>query len=228
MSRQATGGIETKRLADGTVTFELRFRARGRRESLTLHERAPCDCGCGGGWDERSARRELANTLARIRAGVWTRGDEHPRVAAHEASASARIPTFHEYASYWLQAKTDGGLGERPIAANPRSDYLWRLRAHLLPYFGTTRLDAIDPEMCLAFKAHKIREAGELRDARAAGADLRDDRGRRIVPLGPASIRKLLDALAAILDDAVEDVYIARNPARGKRMRVRVPKPPRS
>ena len=228
MSRHASGGIETKRLADGTVAFELRFRARGRRESVTLHERPLCDCGCGGGWDERSARRELANTLARVRAGVWIRDAQHPRVAAHDAAAAAAIPTFHEYASYWLQAKTDGVLGDKRIAANTRSDYLWRLRAHLLPYFGTTRLDAIDPEMCLAFKAHKIRQAGELRDAIAAGADLRDERGRRVVPLGAASIRKLLDALAAILDDAVEDGYIARNPARGKRMRVRVPKPPRS
>ena len=47
-------------------------------------------------------------------------------------------------------------------------------------------------------------------------------------PLGPASIRKLLDTLAAILDDAVEDGHIERNPARGNRMRIRVPKPSRS
>jgi hypothetical protein len=62
----------------------------------------------------------------------------------------------------------------------------------------------------------------------AAGADLRDARGRRLVPLGPASIRKLIDTLAAILDDAIEDGHIDRNPARGKRMRVRVPKPRRT
>jgi hypothetical protein len=48
------------------------------------------------------------------------------------------------------------------------------------------------------------------------------------VPLGPSSIRKLIDALATILEDAVEDELIDRNPARGKRMRVRVPKPSRS
>ena len=48
------------------------------------------------------------------------------------------------------------------------------------------------------------------------------------VPLGPASIRKLLDTLAAILGDAVEDGHIDRNPAQGRRLRVRVPKPPRT
>jgi integrase len=94
--------------------------------------------------------------------------------------------------------------------------------------FAAHRLDAIDRELCLAFKAHKLREEAELRAAIAAGADLRDRRGRRIVPLGPSSIRKLIDALATILDDAVEDELIDRNPARGKRMRVRVPKPSRS
>lgn len=62
-----------------------------------------------------------------------------------------------------------------------------------------------------------------MRGAIATGADLRDRRGRRVVPLGPSSIRKLLDTLAAILDDAIEDGHLDRNPARGKRMRLRVP-----
>jgi integrase len=48
------------------------------------------------------------------------------------------------------------------------------------------------------------------------------------VPLSASSIRKLIGLLAAILDDAFEDELIERNPARGKRMRVRVPKPDRS
>ena len=64
----------------------------------------------------------------------------------------------------------------------------------------------------------------KLRAALAAGADLRDRRGRRVQPLGPSSIRKLIDMLAAILEEAVEDGLLERNPARGKRMKVRVPK----
>src|SRR5947208_80234 len=83
---------------------------------------------------------------------------------------------------------------------------------------GTLRFDEIDADLCLAFKAHKVREAGDLRRAISAGAELRDSRGRRVVPLGPSSIRKLLDTLAAILDDAIEDGHIERNPARGRRM----------
>src|SRR5205807_5135421 len=61
-----------------------------------------------------------------------------------------------------------------------------------------------------------------------SGADIRDRRGRRAVPLSASSIRKLIDRLAAILDEAVEDELIERNPARGKRMRVRVPRPKRT
>jgi integrase len=115
-------------------------------------------------------------------------------------------------------------LGDKPIEENTRRDYLWRLRGHLLPFFAPRRLDEIDAEHCLAFKAHKVREAADLRTAITAGADLRDHRGRRIVPLGPSSIRKLIDTLAAVLDDG----HIDRNPARGKRMSVRVPKPQRT
>ncbi len=59
-------------------------------------------------------------------------------------------------------------------------------------------------------------------------ADLRDQYGRKLKPLGPASLRKLLSMLAAILDDAIEDGHLDRNGARGRRMRVRVPKPDRT
>ena len=78
------------------------------------------------------------------------------------------------------------------------------------------------------FKAAKLREAAELRQAIAAGAVIRDHRGRRARPLGPSSIHKLISCLASILDEAVEDELIDRNPARGRRMRIKVPKPART
>ena len=66
----ASGGIRIRDLADGTRAFELRFMADGKRDAVTLHERAACECGCGGGWSERAVRRELGNMQARVRAGV--------------------------------------------------------------------------------------------------------------------------------------------------------------
>jgi DNA-binding CsgD family transcriptional regulator len=77
-------------------------------------------------------------------------------------------------------------------------------------------------------KATLIANARELRAATEAGRDLRDERGRRRRALGPASIRSALQILAAILDEAVEDELLESNPARNKRMRVRVPKPSRT
>ncbi|MDQ3933058.1 MAG: hypothetical protein M3340_00315 [Actinomycetota bacterium] len=222
-SSQGGGSVLTVALADGSRKFRLRFRAHGRRKELVLHERAGCECGCGGGWDERAARTELGNVLARVRAGVWQRPEQ-----AGERPAFKRMPTFLEYASVWLQGKIDGTISDQPIAANTEAGYRWLLDGHLLPFFGRYRLDQIDRELCLAFKAQKVREAAELRELIAAGADIRDRRGRRAVPLSASSIRKLIDRLAAILDEAVEDELIERNPARGKRMRVRVPKPKRS
>jgi integrase len=86
------------------------------------------------------------------------------------------------------------------------------------PFFGAYRLDEIDRRLCLRFKETKLREAEELRDRH----------GRRQKPLGLASIKKLTETLATILDEAIEDEYIERNPARGRRMRIRAPKPPRT
>src|SRR5690242_12611345 len=90
--RPRQGSVRVRSLADGSRGFELRFRAYGERHSITLHERPRCDCGCGGGWTERAARRELADTLARVTAGVWKR--ESP--ARMEPSPPAQAPTFHE------------------------------------------------------------------------------------------------------------------------------------
>jgi hypothetical protein len=106
--------------------------------------------------------------------------------------------------------------------------YRWRLSVHLLPFFGAYPLDEIDRRLCLRFKEAKLREAEELRRAIAAGAVLRDRRGRRITPLGLASIKKLIETLGSILDEAIEDEHIERNPARGSRTRIRAPKPART
>jgi integrase len=225
MPRAPKGSVNTKKLSDETRAFALRFRANGRRETVTLHERPGCTCGCGGGWDETGARTELGNILALVRVGLWKRPEPPPPIAAMDASG---VPTFADYTTVWLQAKIDGVYGDKPISDSTAADYRWRFRCHLNPYFGHLRLDEIDRDLCLAFKAHKLAEARELREAIAAGADLRDYRGRRLVPLGPASMRKLIGGLAALMDDAIEDGYVESNPARSKRMRVRVPKPSRT
>ena len=174
MSRPAKGTVEIKILSDGTRAFKLRFYVRGRREHEVLHERRSCKCGCGGSWNERTAAVELENVLARVRAGVWRKRNPPPPVTRE------RVPTCHEYASTWLQAKIDGVLGDRPIGPNTEADYRSRLANHLLPFFGECKLNEIDADLCVAFKAHKLQETAKLRRAIEAGAVLRDRRGRRV------------------------------------------------
>ena len=226
MSRPRTGSLEARALADGTHAFHLRFQVNGRRERQVLHERPGCTCGCGGGWDQPAARTELSNIEARVHLGIW-RPPEQSALAGPSLGADG-VPLFADYATWWLEAKVDGVLSDKPISGATTSDYRWRLDRHLLPFFGGSPVDRIDRKQCLAFKAHLLRQARELREALDEGADIRDHRGRKAVPLGPASVRKIIDCLAAVLDDAIEDEHISHNPARGKRMRVRVPKPKRT
>lgn len=82
-----------------------------------------------------------------------------------------------------------------------------------------------------AYKAHKLREAAALqrewdvwRNAAPAGRGKRPDRR----PLGPRAINMTLVLLSAILESAEERDLIARNPARGKRRRVKEGKPKRT
>ena len=109
-------------------------------------------------------------------------------------------PTFHEFASAWLR---DGEPGWRPKTI---SDYRWALELHLLPYFARHRLADITIEEVDRYKAAKLREG----------------------KLAPNAINKTLTRLAQILEVAVEYGHIERNPAKGKRRRVKGTEPRRS
>lgn len=223
MAFQTRGSFETRVLVDGARAFHLRFQVERRRHTVVLHERPDCRCGCGGGWREVAARAELDDLLARVRAGFWRPRPPRPRGLA---AAGGPMPTFGEYAATWLEAKIAGVAGDRPIAENTVSDY--RSRLGHLAYLDPCPLDRIDAALCVELKARLLAEARELREAIASGERLRERSGRRRRPLGPASVRKVLDALGSILEGAVEDGLIEHNPARGRRMRVKVPKPARS
>ncbi len=79
-------------------------------------------------------------------------------------------------------------------------------RDYLLPFFRSMRLDEIAIADVDRYRAHEIA------------------RGK----IGPSSINKTLITLSTILETAEERELIARNPARGKRRRVRERKPERT
>ena len=115
-------------------------------------------------------------------------------------AAPQEVPTFHEFASEWLTA--------RRAELKPRTveDYEWALSCHLLPYFARHRLDAITVEDVDRYRAAKVRE-GRLR---------------------PNAVNKTLTRLAQVLEAAVEYGYLERNPARGRRRRLKATTPKRT
>lgn len=125
------------------------------------------------------------------------------------------VPTFAEYAAgdWWRRSR-----GFSAITRSPRTR---RRHHHTRMGYGAYR---VDDRRCAVprLKAHLLEQAREIREAIEGGVDLRERRGHRRRPLGPSTIRKVLGALRAILEDAVEDGLLERNPARGRRMRVAV------
>jgi integrase len=101
-------------------------------------------------------------------------------------------------ASRWWQRR------QAELAPNTHLDYRWRLD-HVLRHLARDTTGELD--------AHRVDTfCGELE---AAG-------------LSPRSVNMMLDLLAQIVDDAVEYGLLTANPARGKRRRLKVPKPART
>jgi integrase len=144
-------------------------------------------------------RQRAERELCHVLADV-ERGIWRPEDRTPTSDQIEPAPTFHEFASAWLH---DGEPGWRPRTVR---DYRWALELHLLPYFARHRLTEITVEEVDRYKAAKLRENR----------------------LAPNAINKTLTRLAQILEVAVEYGYIDRNPAKGKRRRVKGTEPRRS
>jgi len=152
------------------------------------------------GWTHARAETELQNVLADVRRGIW-----QPIEPAAEPDLPRAIPSFHEFASRWYERQElEGGQRGRGLSAKGREDLRWRLSNHLLPFFAAMRLDAINVEDVDRYRLAKVRHGA----------------------LGPNSINKTLNTLAAILELAVE--YELIDPARGRRRRLPATPPKRS
>jgi hypothetical protein len=152
--------------------FALRFRAYGRRHYLTLGTAAD-------GWSRQKAEAELRHVLADVERGIW--------IPPAPGIAQARVtPTFHEFASDWLDARS------RDLRETTLADYSWPLTSHLLPFFHAHRLPQITVAEVDRYREHKVREG----------------------LLSAESINKTITRLGQILAVAEERELIARNPVR--------------
>jgi len=171
MAPRPTGQIIERTTARGRV-FALRFRAYGRRHFVTLG-------GADEGWTRQRAEAELRHVLADVERGLWT-------PPAERATTSPIAPSFHEFASAWLEARR-GELREASIA-----DYSWQLSNHLLPFFHAHHLPQITVAEVDRYREFKVRKG----------------------VLSAESINKTITRLGQILAVAEERDLIPRNPVR--------------
>lgn len=185
MARKATGQVIAP--TDGR-SWAIRFRAYGKRRYLALGTAEE-------GWNRERAEAELRHVLADVERGLW-----RPYEPA-KAPLVAEAPTFHEFASEWLEGR------EPELRPKTVASYHWLLSGHLLPHFAQLHLDEIGPEDVDRYKTAKLREG----------------------VLGPNQINKSIGLLAMILDAAGDYGHVdpARNPARGRRRRVKRTQPSR-
>jgi integrase len=108
--------------------------------------------------------------------------------------------TFRTYAAEWIDAYT--GRTSKGVSDSTRASYRDALERCAMPYFGTVKLDRIDPPMVKAYIAHLA------------------DRG-----LSPASVRRMYAPVRALLATAHEDGLISTNPAAGVRVVVKDTRP---
>ena len=106
-------------------------------------------------------------------------------------------PTFHKFATDWFEA-IRGELRPKTVL-----DYEWQLSCHLLPFFRAHRLSQITIQEVDRYRQIQVR---------------RDQ-------ISPSSINKTITRLAQILEVAVEYELIDRNPATGRRRRLKVARP---
>ncbi|MGH3260535.1 MAG: hypothetical protein ACRDNS_00925, partial [Trebonia sp.] len=221
MARPARGEILPIPLADGSISFRGRFTHAGGRYRVVFGRDVE-------GWTEARARRELDDILAQLRAGIPVT-DILERYG--EVDDLSDLPTpemsFHEYASDWLRRRRTGELGD-PLSDNTHADYKWRLQKHILPFFARMPIAEIRDVDCQRFRGKLFAEREQLRELIASGAHPKDRRGNPRKPLSNRSIQMQMGLFAQILDDAVEDKLRKDNPARAKRLKVKVPKPNRT
>jgi integrase len=148
------------------------------------------------GWDHKQAEAALRHTLADVERGTWQPLRREP-VGADDTD---RDPTFYDFARRWYE--DNRGAWRKAT----RLDYTWQLNKHLIPFFGHHRLSQITVATVNRYRATKV---------------LRVEQGT----LSATSVNKTITRLGQILELAVEEGLIERNPATGKRRRLRAPKP---
>ena len=202
MARPATGSVVERPVKDG-VKYGLRFRALGRRQYETL----PL------GTTRAQAEQELAGTLALVRKGLWKPTSREPI-----GEVEVEEPTFHVLASEWVAAReheVDAAYG-RATGGGRSVGTAARVRERRSRRRSRSR-------HVERYKTAKLLERQRAEERKAADPKARVEPG-----LSKRSINSTLQVLAQLLDHAIELGYIESNVARGRKRRLKAPKPRRT
>jgi len=205
MGRRATGQILTAKDRRGDTTYSVRFRGRGYPHQVILLGSS------GDGCTRAKAEHEAQIVAAQIRAGRWM---PTPKPAYFD---DGEPYTFRHLASDYYYRKRRKGL-----RASSLSDMLNKLQKHLLPFFGEYQLHEIDEQLIEDYIEQKQRENDRLAAAASIGRPYLNKAGRPHRPVKASTINTHLHLLAGILDRAVREGLIPRNPARGEDLRLAV------
>jgi integrase len=189
--------------------FALRFLAYGERRYLTLGTEHD-------GWTRAKAQTELDNILADVRRGIWIPPDRTRKKVDSTPEPEAFV-RFHAFASKHVNAR------RLEVSERMHEFETWALSQHLLPYFATWPVADIDFEAVDDYRGYKVGQAVQRCEAIEDGEPLRDADGRMLKPLSPSSINKTIDVLQSILAVAVERDLLDKNPASGRRRRLKKP-----
>jgi len=183
--RPVKGSIDIRPFKNGAdASFWLRIMVDGRRQSRRLGLASE-------GWSPVLAEAERRRVVAEIQAGIY-------REPAEELPLEERDPTFHVWASRWLDLRT----GE--IEPKTFEQYEYLLRCHLLPALHGYRLTDLTYRVVDDFKKRKVDEMRRIQAATKAGVTLRHANGRPM-KLSPKTINHVIDLLSAILGAATRD-----------------------
>jgi hypothetical protein len=191
---------------NGDVGFGVRF---FDQDGIRRYER----CGLASeGWSHRRAEIELENFERLVTARAYVPTPDAVPTEDHDPPFGAFARTF---------------LAEHAVetARNTQDLNENLLEHHLAPYFERIRLSQITWSAVDNYKKRRLMLMQRIRAARASGRPLRDWNNRPM-RLSERTINMSIGLLAMILDEAVRrpDMDLAANPARDKKLRVKVPK----
>jgi len=149
-----------------------------------------------------AVRAHAARTQRRRTEPGWCRVEERRRATE---VVRVRIPTVAEYAETWLSTLTRPG-------ASTLDDYRMRLRLRILPILGDCLVTDLTKERIRAFLGALIAKGNQRMRADADGMPR---------PLASATVKGTLTILTMLLDRAVEDGLISRNPTMGLAKEIR-------